>query len=403
MRAFLEKWKGFFTDTVWSIAALLLMNGVIQLAVYPFLSRYMGDEQYGNFLYLASLVNIVAASIGSSVNNFRLKASVGGKTENGDYNIMLLGAAILNIPFAMAVVRFGGVPMSGGEGILYWILICVSILRFYSDAAFRLELDYRKYFLFYFFISLGYLVGIFLFFATGYWILTLLTGEAFGFLYAVISSGFYREKPLSPSADLHKMLPLIYLVSASFLVNVAYNADRAILKFLISGTAVTIYYLASLAGKTISLIVVPLNSVIIGYLARYKGALTKKLVLRICCALLAVVVLGTFACAGVSYVFIYLMYPQNLESVRPYVLIATLPQLVYFSSSVLNVVLLRFAQEKYQLVTNLVFFVSLFCFVFPTTKAWGITGFSVGYLIATILRFVTIFFLTLRACKETPA
>lgn len=401
MRSFLEKWKDFFTDTVWSAAALFLMNSVVQLAVYPYFSRHMGDEQYGNILYLVSLVNIVAASIGGSANNLRLKESAGRQTENGDYNIMLLGATILTIPFTAAIALFGGVSMNAGEAILFWLLICVSIFRVYSDAAFRLALNYHRYFWYYFFISLGYLVGVFLFVSTGYWILTLLMGELLGILYAVLRSNLYRERPLLPSTRFHSiLLPFLYLFLSRLLVNIVYNSDRAILKFLIGGTAVTTYYLASLAGKLVSLMVAPLNSVLIGYLARYKGVLTKKLVFQACFVLLTVIVVGTLVCSGASYVFIYLIYPQNLETVRPYILIATLPQLVYVSSSVFNVFLLRFAEEKYQVVINIIFLAAIICFALPLTKMWGFIGFSVGYLIAMVVRFVAIFALTLRACKE---
>lgn len=404
MRSFLEKWKGFFTDTVWSAAAAFMMNIVMQIVVYPYFSRNMSDEQYGNILYLISLVSIVVSSVGGGANTIRLKASVSGRTENGDYNIILLGASILNIPFAAAVALFGGVSMSVGEAILFWLLTCTSIFRTYSDVAFRLELNYHRYFRYYSFVCLGYLIGIILFVATGYWILTLLMGELFAILYAVVRSNLYRERPLLPSTQFRRiLLPFLYLLLSNLLVNIVYNSERAILKFLVNGTAVTIYYLASLAGKLVFLVVSPLNGVLIAHLTRYKGSLTKKMIFQICFALLTLAVVATFVCVGASYGFIYLFYPQNFESVRPYILIATLPQLVYTASSVFGVFLLRFAKEKYFLFVNVALLSALICIVLPFTKIWGIAGFAIGYLIAMIVRFAAIFILVLRACKENPA
>lgn len=404
MRDYLAKWKGFLTDTVWSVSALVLMNGVSQFIVYPVFSGHMGDEAYGNFLYLISFINIVAVAVGVSANYVRLKTSVADRTKNGDYNIVLLGAMVLGIPMTALVAHFGGVPMNATEIILFWLLNCATMFRYYSDVAFRLELNYRKYFCYYLFVSLGYLIGILLFLVTRYWALTLLVGEMSGVLYAGVKSGLYRDKPLQTSVQFRPVLiAIFYLTLSQLLVNVASNSDRTILKWLISGTAVTIYYLASLGGKMSSLVVTPLNSVIIGYLARYKGGLTKKMVFQICCALLAAVVAGTFALAGASYIFIRLIYPQNLANVAPYLLTATFPQLIFLASSVLNTVLLRFSKEQYQIVLNIVFLVVLGLLTVPAAMAWGIEGYIWGYLLATVIRFLTVLFFALNACQNADA
>ena len=49
------------------------------------------------------------------------------------------------------------------------------------------------------------------------------------------------------------------------------NADRIILQAVDGGTSVTVFYAATLIGKMVSLISMPLNGVIIGHLSKYNG------------------------------------------------------------------------------------------------------------------------------------
>lgn len=62
------KVKRVFADSIWSISGLLLMNIIAQFLVYPIWNQRLGNEQYGNVLYMISLMNIFSISIGSGIN-----------------------------------------------------------------------------------------------------------------------------------------------------------------------------------------------------------------------------------------------------------------------------------------------------------------------------------------------
>ncbi len=62
------KKKNFITDSMWSILALGIMNVVTQFLLYPVLRNVLGAEEYGNVLYLISIINIMATTIGCSAN-----------------------------------------------------------------------------------------------------------------------------------------------------------------------------------------------------------------------------------------------------------------------------------------------------------------------------------------------
>ena len=57
-----EKNKKIVSNTAYTIGGALLMNGVLQVLVYPLLNRFMGSDQLGELLYLMGLVAILCPS-----------------------------------------------------------------------------------------------------------------------------------------------------------------------------------------------------------------------------------------------------------------------------------------------------------------------------------------------------
>ena len=68
--------KRVMSDSVWSIAGLVLMNAVAQFAVYPVWNRELGNERYGTILYLISAMNILAISMGVACLDGSLEESM---------------------------------------------------------------------------------------------------------------------------------------------------------------------------------------------------------------------------------------------------------------------------------------------------------------------------------------
>ena len=60
-----EKQKRIVSNTVYTIGGALLMNGVLQIVVYPLLNRKMGSDQLGELLYLMGLVALSFCGAGA--------------------------------------------------------------------------------------------------------------------------------------------------------------------------------------------------------------------------------------------------------------------------------------------------------------------------------------------------
>ena len=64
--------KQILGNTAYTMGGMLLMNGVLQLAVYPLLNARMGQEELGSVLYIMGLVSILCPSVGQALNTSRL-------------------------------------------------------------------------------------------------------------------------------------------------------------------------------------------------------------------------------------------------------------------------------------------------------------------------------------------
>ncbi|MBQ4282353.1 MAG: hypothetical protein IJB96_00300, partial [Lachnospira sp.] len=301
-------------------------------------------------------------------------------------------------------VSVAGLVLSGESEpvgyIVYIALMAATILRYYADVEFRLNINYKRFFVYYLLISLGYLLGIVLFKMTGMWMLAMIIGEVSAVLYVVFIGHIFR-KPLFEASDYIRdnMKTFLVLSGTEIIGTLVLNADRLLLKIFVDSAAVTVFYAATLIGKTIALVSMPLNSVIIGHLARFEGKMSRKLFCGFCAggALLSLPV--NLFCTAISYVFVQIMYPDVFDVAKDYFFIANLGQILYFISSTLTVVLLRFSKEKYQLVINVIYFIVFLILAVPMTYVNGVTGMAWAIVSANLFKILVIMLVGVRVMK----
>ena len=325
----MEQKKKIVSDSIWSVAGLVIMNVALQFAVYPLWERRLGEAGLGSILYLISLMNVFSVSMGVSVNYARMKRSTGGVTTNTPYLMILGGASLIAFGGAFVVALIGGVALSLIETVIFGLVMCATMWRYYADVEYKLYLNYKSFFLYYLFISIGYGVGIGLFFLTGLWTITLLVGEVFGLAFVLIRGRIFRVDERTDAAQLLGLTKLtIVLFGSEALSTLIFNADRIMLKALLGDVEVTNYYLASLLGKTIALLTVPLSGVVIGYLSKYKGELKVKGMNLITALSVGAVLLATAACTVGSYIIIPILYPNQFESIKSYFIVTNLSNII---------------------------------------------------------------------------
>lgn len=385
----IKRYKTFLTDFVWSFAALLVMNMALQLLIYPLINKILGSERNGDILYLIGVINIIGISVGTSANNSRLKLSLSKKNIGKYYDLFLIGSFLIFLPIAYVVLALGGETTDFCSVISYWLLICATTYRNYADVEYRLTVNYKGYFIYYLIISLGYLLGIGIFYVTHIWFIIFLVGEISGILFVLYQKKKNAIKVLFEVQEAKSIfVSIITLVSAQLCVNAVLNSDRLVLKFFVNSTAVTIYYIASLLGKIIAMVSAPLNSVIIGHLSKKEGDLSANAFLKVA----GLLTLGVVGILGVSvlgsHIYVYLFYPQEYAVAKALFLPANTAQIIYFSTGILNTLLLRYISEKYQLYMNILYVMLFGSMVVSGMVLWGLQGFAISFCCVNILRFM---------------
>ena len=374
--------KKITSDLLWSFGAMILLNGIIQIVIYPLLQRRLGTDGYGEMLYQLSLITILGSGVGMATNNYRLLKQNDENLANGDYLLCLFSMLLIGCVPILCMTYHSFHPLQLAAYLLLAVLIG---LRYYSDVAYRLTLNYRMYFLYYAVLSAGYLIGMALWPFLHSWIFVLLIGETACVLLCAFRGGIYA--PLKKKNSFWVTEKQILVLSASYLLyNGVIQMDRVLLRNLLGSEAVSLYYVASLLGKILALVVGPLNAVMLSHLSKAKETLTKKAVLLILAAIIGV--------SGLFFLMITVAAPWITRILYPDIdcgnmlFLANLGQVLCFAGSLILTVLLTMAPSYWQFLNQ-----GIYVLVFVLAGYWGaahngLNGFITGILYANILRFV---------------
>ena len=384
----LSKVKLFAKDSAWSIAALCLMNAVLQFLLYPVLRQVLGQDGFGQVQYLLGIISIIAVTIGSSVNYAHIVSSTRGGVHNTDSLIWLIGMSVLLLPVCFGVLWLSHMYVSLGRFLLFWTLTVLTVWRYFGDVEYRLTTNYRGYFLYYLFISVGYAGGVLLYRATGLWELMILPGECLGLAFVACNGRVLRFDCAFDGTRFRGYLNATVSLTASHLLgSVVLSGDRLVLQNAVGSEAVTIYYVSSLIGKTMALITTPLNSVIIGHLVKREERLRGSQFLKLSMLGLLVAAVMTGVTVAGSYIVIPWLYPDDFAQATSLFLLANAAQVIYFASNILMVVLIRYLKAVYQVVINTVYMGVFFAVSVAATLWFGLFGFAVALLITNAVRY----------------
>ena len=378
------------SDLVFSIAGLMLMNGMLQFLINPTLNNWMGEAAFGNYQSVFAVVSIMGTTFGVAANYSRMVRSRSKKDTNGDYNIFLTAIAVICVAVAAGTLLVYK-SFNGAHFILLSVLTVATVLRYYGDVNYRMKLNYKGFFVYYAIITAGYCLGLLLFkFVSPVWMITILAGEVAAVLFVFFNGDIFTGKKLLTRSEhfAGTMKSVGVLSTTNLLSAVAQQSDKIILGLAMGGEAVTTFYVATLLGKVISLLTTPLNGVLIGYLTKYEGKLTRKMIAVFALVLLGLGLVALLGCFIASEIFVKLFYPDVYSEAEQYFFIASAGQVFYFISNCLMTVILRVASEKYQMYINILYIIIYAATVIPLTLSSGIWGMAIALLITNGLKFV---------------
>ena len=380
--------KKIVGSTVYTIAGGLLMNGVLQAVVYPLLNRHMGSEPLGELLFIMGVLGILAPSVGQALNTSRLVVRRSSDVSNGDYNTLLLVCGAIGGVITLIICRstFDHV----GAAAATFALLMFMIFRYYGDVEYRLSLHYEKYFVYYAVLTAGYLAGFALYYLTGIWFFIFLTGECAALIYLALTGSVFKDFLVRSRAFKTAARRGTFLMFSYIITNLTLNIDRLALKFLIDDLAVTRYYVASLLGKTLFLLVTPVNTIIISFLTKRKKELDRKEYLLFVGAGGAAAAFFFIAIEIAAPIFLKIFYPNLLESVQPILATVNLSQILGLYSAYLFIVVLTFTEEKWQMILQIGHLILITVLVMLMTGSGSIKGFAGAVLAANTIRVIAV-------------
>jgi hypothetical protein len=132
--------------------------------------------------------------------------------------------------------------------------------------------------------------------------------------------------------------------------------------------------------------------VAIGFLARSKNFGRKQFLLSASVSL----VLGALAFLvfiPVAPFLIGILYPDVVADAKPYFLAANGGQILYFIANLLLVIILRFAEEKYQIIINGVYSALFFAVCIPVLLHGSLAALCTAILILNAVRLLAVLIL----------
>ena len=395
-----KKIRNILTDSGWSIAGTVIMTAAAQFLVYPFWERKFGTEKYGVIIYLISLMNIVSITCGSSLSYTRIMLSAKSTTKNFPYLLLLSLLSIISAVYALVVSFFNSTLLSYADIVCYVILCVITTWRYYADVEYRIHLNYKGFFLYYTLIGTGYVGGMLLMSLTDLWALALIPGELLGLLFVVLKGHIFKtdEFKREELAELSKTFAV--LIGSNLINTLIFNADRILINHALGSVALSVYYVSSLFGKTLSLITTPLNGVISGYIARFNGVPKKKTKLLVITAAIALALLSALACTIGGHIILPVLYPETFPLAKDRIFICSLTQTIYFSTNIISVIMMRFANKKHQLISNIVYASCFAAICIPMTAFGGTDGFYISFLLTAGSRFIYNSIIVFRIKKE---
>lgn len=383
------KTKKVTGDLLYSITAVALMNAVLQFIVYPAINYKIGAGAFGEMLFFLGIVSVLSPSFGIATNNTRLLLRNRDEAKNKDFVFVLTVFSVISLIVGCGISLYKGSTVL--SIILFVYIIIITSFRNYSSVEYRLELNYKKQFIFYLILSGGYIVGLLLFLFSERWEYVYILGETAAVVFVIYTGKIYsglneysdkRNVILKNSAT----LAVNYIIT-----NLMLNLDRMVLLNFVGNEAVSEYYVLSLMGKTIAIISGPLNGILIGYLTKEDGRIKRKGFLKAGGIMVAAGAVFLLGCVIVTPIYIKIMYPNLYSNVISLNFIVNLSQIFYFLSGILVVIALTVCSAKSILGVQIVYSVVFVILAVVMTKWQGVKGFSYAALVSNMLYFILVY------------
>ena len=389
MKNIMKQKKQIIFDMVLNIIAVTVPVAVLQLVIYPVTARNIGSEEYGLMLTIYSVLIMVSNSLGNVLNNVRLLRDneYEKNEEKGDFNILFLRWNI------MGALIIGGAIVFYCDGfnarhLLFGLVISLFIVtKAYLEVGFRLILNYKAIVINNLLQSVGFLIGAYITVVTGIWEAIFVLGYLFSCIFCAFRTKLLKEPYKRTFMFKNTRKDVNKLTVATIISNMMTYADKLVLYPLMGGTAVSIYYTATILGKIVGMLTSPINNVILSYISKWEHN-NHTLIKKILLFGLVLCLIGYCVTMLISRPVIGFLFPQWVDEVMHYIPITTVNVLLLVLAAILSPFVLKFCDMKWQIAINGTGFVIYFACALILWKIFGLIGFCFGVMAGNFSKLI---------------
>ena len=383
----MKKYRKIAADLFVNIFSYGLPIVLLQFLLLPVLAKSMSEDNYGLLLSLTSVVSIFAEMTCGNLANVRilLNDEYLRKGAIGNFKPLLYIMVCLS-SFVVGLVSILLYSASLQETLLLLLYYILLSFRSYYVAGFRIENNYNKLMVNNMVMCVGYLIGIALFQIWSVWQIAYIIPAGLACLHACIKTNLMKEQ----KKITEELLPLTNK-TGSFMISYVLGSgmtyfDRIYLYPILGGAAVSTYHVSTLMGKFLSMLIAPMNMVILSYVAKIE-VFTQKMKLGIIIADL--IFCGGFAFFAIfsSPIVVNTLYPQYFYLAKEFIPIVTVATCLFSAATVLRVISMRLVSHNMIFVIESVYAILYVCMSVLFLNLNGLMGFCYATLIAAIVRF----------------
>lgn len=379
--------KKFINNVGFNIFANAAYLGLVQLILFPFLSRNFDNILFGEIVSLYGISNVLTDSIGGSLSSIRLLYDDKIK-EKGNFTFLLKGLLVLLLLVSVIVLVFYANYSSLLDKTFFIIYVLFALIRIYLTTTFQIEFTYFKVVVAKLILVLGSIFGILFVPILNSWGVVFVIGELFSFIYLFFNSPFLKETPNKTKEFKTITKEFNFLIASKSLSSTSTYLDRFIMPPILGTYSLSIYYAATVVSKILSLLVTPMTNVLLSYMNKNViSNIRKKLIFSI--SLTSLLLIPIYIIINfISPYVIQILYPELMESAIQLVWITSLTTCFQVLFGITNTFNMASKSMKIQMIIDILFLIIYLPLSFILTSLYGLLGYAIGSLIAYCLKFL---------------
>lgn len=392
--SFFTKQKKVIGDLLLNMVAYGVPVLVNQILVLPLINHFTDENTYGYILTIVSLFSLIPHTLGASLTTSRLVAAkhYGDESSAGDFSILF------TISELVGVVAFviGWLIYTEDRSFLRLALLVIACIlwlaREYAIVIYRLRINYKRICINSLIFSGGYLVGVLLFglgWLGTYWEIIYIIGQASSLIYTVVSSGMLKEARVRTKQLWNTSVSYVKLLGAATISSVGDNLDKMLIFSMLGAASVSVFHAASVFTKIVSLVVTPINSVVLSYLSKKKTISLKIMALVVGIAA-AVGLVGYGICLLIARPVIGLLYREYLNEAMKYVFLTSAYTMLRLGYAMLRPFVQMFKDLNWEIAGNIITVMSYISLALLLVPRMGIMGMCISYVVGGVLRILLV-------------